>query len=508
MTSRPRRAASGWVDSPVVSTLVLGAILLGASALRFVDLGSNPGGLYPDEAAEGLDALRVLTIPGYHPAFFPDDGGREALFAYVVAAVFRVAGDSTPTLRATAAVIGVLGVVAIWILARGFGRWTGLGAAGWAAGSLWLVCISRDGMRNTLVPMLGALALAAVLAWLDRPSRRTAVLAGAAASLAALYTYQPLKLLPVLVVIWLLWLRRVDRPTWTMLRPGFPAFAGVFVLVGSPMLLAAISDPLNYFGRAAAVTPFNPLLQAEHSLPVHWLRTLGMFALTGDPNPRHDVAELPLLGIPLTAVGLAGLARMWRHRRDARHSLVLWSLPVFLLPPLIAVEGGSPHFLRALGLAAPLAATIGFGLAELVERAAAAWGRPGRRLVSGVAAGGLVLLGAGSGVAYLTRPVADRYDAFSYDLVAIAEHAAAASASVVILDEHAAISVRFLAFHANPPVMIRSPGALLPEPATQGTVLARSPDDLVSALGPTRAARAAPIAFDPAGRPSVWAVRP
>src|SRR5450759_4482897 len=45
------------------------------------------GGLYGDEAAEGIDALKILHQPGFHPdwmVWFQGDGGREALFAYAV----------------------------------------------------------------------------------------------------------------------------------------------------------------------------------------------------------------------------------------------------------------------------------------------------------------------------------------------------------------------------------------------------------------------------------------
>ena len=65
-----------------------------------------------------------------------------------------------------------------------------------------------------MVPILSLwlpIALAAILAWWDRPLRGRAMLAGAVTSLAALYTYQPLKLLPVLVIVWLAWLWRTDR---------------------------------------------------------------------------------------------------------------------------------------------------------------------------------------------------------------------------------------------------------------------------------------------------------
>jgi predicted membrane-bound mannosyltransferase len=144
--------------------LLLG-ILAAAALLRFADLSATPGGLFLDEAFEALSAQRILHDPGFRPVFMPDGGGREALFAYLVAGVFQFAGETPLALRATAAAIGVAGVLGIWVLARRYGALAGLGAAAWAAGSLWLICISRNGMRNTLVPLFAALAMAGLRAW-------------------------------------------------------------------------------------------------------------------------------------------------------------------------------------------------------------------------------------------------------------------------------------------------------------------------------------------------------
>src|SRR5438445_2517097 len=155
---RPGASARGGVFAPArvaVAAAVL-AIAGIAVALRFAALGSQPGGLYPDEAAEGWDALRLLHQPGFHPLFFAGDGGREPVFAYLVAAAFRVAGPSVTVLRGVAAALGVAGVVAIlWALWR-FGRGVALAGGAWAAGSLWLVAVARDGMRVVLVPLIGA----------------------------------------------------------------------------------------------------------------------------------------------------------------------------------------------------------------------------------------------------------------------------------------------------------------------------------------------------------------
>ena len=483
--------------------LALGAIVVAAAVLRFWDLAHNPGGLYTDEAVEALSAHRILTQPGFHPVFFTDGGGREALFAYLAAGVFRFAGETTLALRATSAGIGVAGVLGIWLLGRRFGEGTGLVAAAWAAGSLWLICISRDGMRNILVPVLGALALVALLAWADRPNRIRASIAGAVSALAALYTYQPLKLLPVLVILWLLWLRHADRERYTRLRTDIGWFVLALALVAAPVVAVAIGDPAAYFGRALGVT----LVAAGTggvNLVDHWLRTLGMFAVTGDPNPRHDVGALPLLGWPATIAAAVGVVRIWRDRRRPGSSLILLSLPVFLLPPMIATEGGAPHFLRSLGLAAPLAVTIGVGTVELLRLLSDRWGASARNVAAAVVAAGLIGLGVASGVTYLNRPLAARYDAYRFDLMAMAD--AARPTDAVILDDYDATVIRFL--DANGPPAVIAPGSTVSQPAAFDRVLATDPADIVRSLGSQVTSRISVIARRPDGSPAVFAASP
>ena len=74
------------------------------------------------------------------------------------------------------------------------------------------------------------------------------------------------------------------------------------------MLLTAILDPRDYFGRAAGVSPLNPA-NGGIDLARHTLQTLAMFTFTGDPNARHNVGSLPLLGGPLFLLACAGALR-------------------------------------------------------------------------------------------------------------------------------------------------------------------------------------------------------
>ena len=498
--------------------LALGAlavVIAAAAFFRFYDLATNPGGLYQDEAGEGLDALRLLHQPGFHPdwmVWFQSDGGREALFAYVVAAAFHVFGETALVLRATAAAFGLAGVLGIGWLGRRFGTWTGVVAAAWAAGSLWLICVSRDGMRNTIVPVFCAAALIALLHWAARPGRISALLAGAVTAVAALYTYQPLKLLPLLVVVWIVWLRHADRARYNELRAGLFPFAAAFLVVAAPMIAVAVTEPISYFGRAAAVSTFNPAVAADASLPIHILKTIAMFGFTGDGNGRHDIAFLPLLPLPLVALAALGVWRLWRNRRDSSHSLILLSLPIFMIPPLVATEGWSPHFLRVLGLAAPLGVTIGLGAAELVDQAGRRWSRPGSgRAIGPIAAVSAIALSLAavaiwSGWTYLSRPVSDRYTAYSYEDAAAGQYAADHPGSVVIIDSYPATNIEFLQW-ANPPTIV-SPGTRIANPAAYASIIALRPGDLTSALGDEIGGRAQPVAWDPSGNPVVWAVAP
>ena len=488
------------------------AIALGAIAVRFWALDTQPGGLYPDEAAEGLSAQKLLALPGYHPVFFDDDGGREALFAYVVAIAFRFFGSSALVLRSTAAALGVLGVLAIWLAARRFGRGAALAAMAWSAGSLWLITVSRDGFRNVITVGFGALALAAILRWGDRPSRLWAILAGLAVGIG-LWTYQPLKLTPVLVLVWLLWMHHSDRERYLRVRAHLGWAALAYVAVASPIIWTAITDFQNYFGRGAGVSVFNPEAASSDTYAVHVLKTLGMFIVTGDPNQRHDVDGLPLLGPLLFVLFALGVWRAWRHRADHGHALLLIGLLVYLIPPLVASEGGAPHFLRSLGLAPVIAVLVGLGCVEVVciaRRWSWKLGDAAARAAAPVAISACVAALAGLGTAsiraYLERPVSQRYVAYSFADVQLADAAGGGPGTVVLVNDFDGFVVRFLDAH-DPPAMV-VPGRRLSNPSVYSLIVATNRADIASATDAATAARASVAARDPAGAPAVWEVAP
>jgi hypothetical protein len=107
--------------------------------------------------------------------------------------------------------------------------------------------------------------------------------------------------------------------------------------------------------------------------------------------------------------------------------------------------------------------------------------------------------------AYSTWPVADRYDAFSYSLVALAD-AAAQPNSAVIVGDYQAMDVEFLDY-AESPTIVR-PGARIANPAGFSRIVAATRTDLVAAVGSTAAARAQAVVWDLSGNPVVWVLTP
>ncbi len=421
------------------------------------------------------------------------------------------------TLRGAAAAVGVLGVIATYIAVRRFGRGAALLAMAWTAGSLWMIAVSRDGFRNIITVLVGAAAFGALLRWGDRPTRTRAIIAGVVIALG-FWTYQPLKLLPVLAIVWMVWMRTHDRERFRRLRPTLVASAASFLIVVAPMVYTAITDASGYFGRAAAVSLFNPAVGTMDSYPVHVLRTLGMFLFTGDPNARHDVNALPLLGPVLVVPFLLGIWRCWRRREDHGYALALIGLPVFLLPPLIATEGGAPHFLRSLGLEPYIAACIGLGCVEFVGLA----GRIASGILDGHAARvqsltwalsavAIGAVGLASAVTYLTRPLADRYGPFTFADVALANAAVdnatdGGPSTLVIIDGYDAMDVQFLDAGRLPTIV--DPGRPVGNPAIYSLVVAPSRADIAEAVGAGLAAQARVVASDLNGNPVVFEVVP
>ncbi len=339
-------------------------ILLVAAFFRFYRFGELPYGLWYDEADNGLWARQILSDPSFRPIYVPSTN-LPSHFLFLIALAFRLLGDSMWSIRAVAAMMGMLTAVAAYFCGRELfgwqraGRWLGLILAGWLAVSRWDVNWSRIGMHGVSVPLFELWTMAALLRGL-RTGRLTSF-AWAGLSLGyGLCFYSPMRVFPVIVVgfglVWLFkWLRAGNRS----LRQAISVWSlplVVFVIAGliavAPVAQFALRHPQVFFDRAAKISLFiDPQARAHplQALTQNTVRHLLMFNYRGDPNGRHNWPGLPMLDrISGALFGLGLVVCLWRWREPRATLLALWLL-VPLSGGIMSVAFEAPQSLRCIG---------------------------------------------------------------------------------------------------------------------------------------------------------------
>ena len=160
-----------------------------------------------------------------------------------------------------------------------------------------------------------------------------------------------------------------------------------------------------------------------------------------------------------------------------------------------------PHFLRNLGLAPFVGALVAIGGVAVVTELGRRWRAWGWAIGAVALAAGLIATGAITAHAYFTRPVKDRYSAYTFGLVALAHAANHGPRTVVIVDDYSAFDIDFLD-SGHPPTQIR-PGTKVTNIARYTRVVAGSRSQLAHAIGAGPAAQATVVARDPHGSPVV-----
>jgi hypothetical protein len=435
----------------VIVGVSLLAIIGLASFFRFYDLQNYPPGLFPDQAANGEDALLILE--GDMRPFYERGNGREALFFYLQAWLIAGFGVGVWPMFAASALVGVATVGLTYFATRPwFGKTAGLMAALLLATNHWHVTLSRTGFRAILLPLMvvGFTAAAgyAILAVKDGRLKKAYLLAAAAGVFFAggFYTYIAYRvMIGVVLGMATIWLLASLHPKigWPQVKKYWRQLVWGIVAAGvtlAPLAWYFVDKPEAIVGRAGQVSVFNPDLQKEGGLwpTITWSLTetvLAFFSGEGDLNWRHNVAGYPLLnplvGFLLLLGLLWSLKGVWEVGRkilrgeELHLDLVypyLWLLLLGMLLPVVTTAEGIPHGLRALGLLPPIFILAGTAGAVIIN-----WARRQRALVQGMVlgllAGGLVLGIGYDGLLYfvVARNASEAAAAYRADLSVVAQ---------------------------------------------------------------------------------------
>jgi len=343
--------------------LIVGLTIL-ALVVRLYQLAELPPGLHYDEAANGVDALDILS--GRFSIFFERNNGREPLFIYLQAISIALLGATPFALRATSAVVGALTVPAIyWMVKEAFigtefkAHWLALWTALFVTFSYWHLNFSRIGYRAILLPLLASVAFA----WFWRAWRkmentrslpwRDLIFCGVFVG-GCLYTYIAGRFVPVLIVIVAIAgaLTRQSSAQFKKIVLGILIIGFSALLVFAPLGFYFLMHPESFLGRAADVSVFNPKYNQGNpmlAITTSAIETAKMFAITGDPNWRHNPAGRPVMDFFLASWMAGGLLLAIVRWKSLPHLFVLtWF--IVLSFPVILTASGLPHTLRALGL--------------------------------------------------------------------------------------------------------------------------------------------------------------
>lgn len=256
--SRELRIRFSWTLVALLVILAVGAYF------RFTALESVPPEMTSDHVEKLLDAQRVLD--GNPQVFFPNNGGREPLQMYLVAAfsVISGLGMQFATLKWVSILEGLITLPVLWWMAREIigeeqprlGNVVGLLLAALVASSYWHVALSRLALRIVLTPLVMALVMI-FLARGMRHNRRADFLKAGVALGIGVYCYQAVRMIPVVVVL------GIALAIFTRARNGRERQRYVFNLAALVVISVVIFVPLGRF-----------MLESPN---LFWMRTAGRF---------------------------------------------------------------------------------------------------------------------------------------------------------------------------------------------------------------------------------------
>ena len=321
-------------------------MLLGAT-LRFYRLAALPPGDSYDPAFYGIDALHILQ--GAWPIYLDNNFGREVLFSYLVAGLYAFLGAGTFGIHLAAAFVGMATIPATYLAGKRLfapantitARYTPLLASWLMALSYWHLNWSRFGVRAVLVPLFAALVVASLWRCQQKPGIGSCAKAGFWLGLS-FYTYQAALALPLLVLVWLVYLYFRGK------RPFSPKHAAVILitalLVFAPLGYYAWQHPGLYGFRTSQVLVTKTATSTREQVTAvlqQAQQAIRMFTSEGHPDPLVSLPKRPSLNLILSIFFVLGVGTaVYRIRQSPYLFLLLW-LVIMLLPAIFAGQGSA-----------------------------------------------------------------------------------------------------------------------------------------------------------------------
>lgn len=371
----------------LITGIALTFILLLAFFARIYRIENIPIGLYPDEAANGVDALHAIETGNYQ-LFYPANFGREGLFINLQALSIRLLGNTITGLKLWSIIFGTFSVLGIYLLGKEIlrRRIGGLISAFMLATSYWAINFSRIGFRAIMTTFLLSFAFYFFFRGL-RTKRVTDFLISGLVFGLGLHTYIAFRLAPLILIILvpalILSYENFLRRFWKHIAL---FILGAFITASPMLYYFFIAHPEDFASRSAHVSIFSPEINHGDffgTLGKTFGKSLIKYNFFGDQNWRHNYPPYPILDPFVGTFFLAGflftiwqtvtlLGRRFRFGdRDTRlvtNFFLLGSFFVMLMPEFLTDES-LPHALRSIGTQMPVFLMAAMSALWIVKKA-------------------------------------------------------------------------------------------------------------------------------------------
>ncbi len=360
--------------------LFVGIIFL-AIFFRFYQIAALPGGLFPDEAANGIDINSMQQ--GQLQPFYERGNGREALFFYMLWGSVEAFGKGPWQHHIVSSLVGLLSVLGCFLVTRKLfllnadtdeqkTRATNIAllAAFFMAVSTWHTVLSRTAFRANLIPLFTSFTIYfGLLTFKTETARKRifwAIITGATFALG-FYSYIAYRIFALILAIALIWPLLID---WFTLKREYTkkfllpaaAFLITFCIFIYPLFNYFYTHPGSFVGRSGQVSIFNPELNQGKLLATLYTvseKSILAYFTDGDLNWRHNISGFPFLSqliSPFFAIGLvtALIFSLWYFLKPKTKSenwkfLLLTGWFWGMLVPVVTTAEGIPHGLRSIG---------------------------------------------------------------------------------------------------------------------------------------------------------------
>lgn len=368
---------------------VIISIVLVAAFFRLWQIGSYPAGLFPDEAANGLDIN--MMFEGKLDPFYERGNGREALFFYIIALVVSFFGRGIWQHHIVSSGFGIAEVYTTYLLtSRLFGKKVAWVASFLMAVSSYAVTMNRTAFRANTIPLFTTLTLYFLVKFFQETERRVKLWAAFWAGISfglGFYTYISYRMMIPLIIGFAILIAFGFRDQWRTwgeyIRGKFVFLLG-FILSFGWLGYYFWSHPGSFIGRAGQVSIFNAELNNGDIVGTFFnvfkLTMISFFA-NGDLNWRHNVSGHAFLSpfvSPFFALGLivfswamfVMLKEVWQKRltfnttAKALIAVLFW----FMLAPEVTTAEGIPHGLRLIGVIPAIFIISAYAIVKIWEK--------------------------------------------------------------------------------------------------------------------------------------------